>query len=63
MYSKLVLNRPKIIRDSIFIYTHCALNSKKLFKKISTYVCPMFTNVLKYVHLTTSIHVRTNSEL
>jgi hypothetical protein len=49
-YPKLVLNKLKIKWNSTSIYTHWALNSRKLLKKLSTYMWPM------------SIHVRTNNE-
>ncbi len=51
MYLKLMLNTLKIMWDFTSIYTHWALSSMKLLKKLPTYMWPMF------------IHVRTNSEL
>ncbi len=44
-YLKLMLNRLNVMCNSISIYTHWALNSKKLFKKLPTYMWPMFTHV------------------
>jgi hypothetical protein len=35
-----MLNKLKVMWDSTSIYTHWAPSSKKLFKKISTYMCP-----------------------
>jgi hypothetical protein len=46
MYPKLVLNKLKVIKNSTSIYTHWALDLRKLFKKLSIYIClPMGTNV------------------
>jgi hypothetical protein len=44
-YSKLVLKGLKVMWDSTSIYTHWAFNSKNFFKKLSTYIWPMFTHV------------------
>jgi hypothetical protein len=50
-YSKLVLNRLKVMWDSTSIYTHQTLSLRMFFKKLPTYMWPMF------------IHMRINSEL
>ncbi len=44
-YPKLVLNKLKVMSDFAFIYTHWALGSRKLLKKLPTYMWPMFTHV------------------
>ncbi len=50
-YPKLVLNKLKVKWNFISIYIHWAPNSRKLLKKLPTYMWPMY------------IHVRTNNEL
>ncbi len=50
-YSKLVLKGVKVMWDSTSIYTHWAFNSRKFFKKNSTYIWPMFTHVQPMLEL------------
>jgi hypothetical protein len=47
-YPKLVLNKLKVMRNSTFIYTHCALSLKKFLKKIPIYMWFMFTHVCSH---------------
>ncbi len=40
-YPKLVLNKLKVMWDSTSNYTHWALSSRKLLKKLPTFMWPM----------------------
>jgi len=51
-----MLSKLKVTWDSSFIYTHWALSSRKLFRKLPTYMWPMFIHVWPM-----SIHVGTNN--
>jgi hypothetical protein len=42
---KLVVKRVKVMWDYTSINIHWAFSSKKLFKKLPTYMWPMFTHV------------------
>ncbi len=44
-YSKLVLNKLKLIKNSTSIYGHWAFISRIFFKKLPTYMWPMFAHV------------------
>ncbi len=44
-YPKLMLNKLKVMKSSIFIYIHWAPNSNKFFKKILIHMWPMFTHM------------------
>jgi len=43
-----MLNILKVMWDSTSIYTHWALNSKKLFQKIPTYMWSMCKLIMNY---------------
>jgi len=45
MYPKIMLNKLKVMKNVIPIYIHWAFGSKRFLKKLSTYMCPMFTHV------------------
>jgi hypothetical protein len=47
-YLKLMLNKLKVMGNFTFIYW--ALNLRKIFKKLSTYMCPMSTHVYPCVN-------------
>ncbi len=51
MYPKLVLNKLKVMRNSTSIYTHYALNLKKVLKKIPIYMWFMFAHVCPYASM------------
>ncbi len=45
MYPKFMLNRLNVMENSTPIYTYWVPSSKKFFKKLPTYMCPIFTHV------------------
>jgi hypothetical protein len=45
MFTKLVLNKLKVMENFTFIYMYWTPNSKKFFNKILVEMCPMFTHV------------------
>jgi hypothetical protein len=48
MYSKSVLNKLKVIKDSTSIYTNWAPNSRNFFNKLPIYIWPMFTHMCPF---------------